>query len=135
MADEPDPVAMIEGLRDDPDFDIDYGLNTVRGKHASYLRLLRSFADSHANDAGQLLALVADGNFNAAERLAHNLKGVGGTLGLQGIHLAAVALNDALRSSEIDAASCQQLADDLAAALSRSLSRLDADLNGRRTNR
>ena len=134
VADEPDPLAMIEGLRDDPDFDIDYGLNTLRGKHASYLRLLRSFAVSHAGDASQLLALIGGGNFNETERLAHNLKGVGGTLGLRGIHLAAVALNDALRSNEIDAASCQQLANDLAAALSRSLSRLDAELNGRRTN-
>jgi len=133
-AGEPDPIALIESLREDPDFDIDYGLHTVRGKHASYVRLLRSFANSHAGDAGQLRRLIADGNFNDAERLAHNLKGVGGTLGLRGIHLAALALNDSLRNDVSDAATSQRLAEDLAAALTRSLSRLNAELNGRRTN-
>ncbi len=127
------PDLLFDQLRDNPDFDIDFGLHTVRGKHASYLRLLRSFADTHADDAARLRALANEGAFAEAARLAHNLKGVGGTLGLRAIHLGAVALNDHLRDTAANAALSHVLANELADALDRSLSHLDTVLNSGRS--
>ena len=127
------PDLLFDQLRDNPDFDIDFGLHTVRGKHASYLRLLRSFADTHADDAARLRALANEGAFAEAARLAHKLKGVGGTLGLRAIHLGAVALNDHLRDTAANAALSHVLANELADALDRSLSHLDTVLNSGRS--
>jgi HPt (histidine-containing phosphotransfer) domain-containing protein len=74
----------------------------VRGRPASYLRLLRSFVVQHGNDVearpvGQrstaLQTAIWPNNSSTirpasakdAERLAHSLKGAAGALGLSGI--------------------------------------------------
>ena len=130
---DPDAMLLLERLRNDPDFDIDSGLHSVRHKPASYLRLLHTFADSHAGDAARLLALLDAGQFAEAERLAHNLKGIGGTLGLRTIHHAAIALNDQLRAAGADPTTTRSLAETLASALARGMLRLNTELNGRST--
>ena len=100
---------LLKALSTLPGIDTHAGLLAVRGRPASYLRLLRSFIVQHGNDveairialasspASSPASISTDASANAAERLVHSLKGAAGTLGLSGIHKAAVALNDALR--------------------------------------
>ena len=100
---------LLKALSTLPGIDTRAGLLAVRGRPASYLRLLRSFVVQHGNDveairialasspASSPASISTDSSANAAERLVHSLKGAAGTLGLSGIHKAAVALNDALR--------------------------------------
>jgi two-component system sensor histidine kinase/response regulator len=114
----PSDDELLEALRSLPGIDTQAGLQAVRGRPASYLRLLRSFVVQHGNDVealGDLLDNAPVGAANSdlannnssdnsarpapddAERLAHSLKGAAGTLGLSGIYTASAALNDALR--------------------------------------
>ncbi|MBL8490760.1 MAG: CHASE domain-containing protein, partial [Rhodocyclaceae bacterium] len=54
-----DEAAALELLRRQPGLDVDAGLHSVRGRPASYLRLLRKLADSHRDDVarnGEMLA-------------------------------------------------------------------------------
>jgi HPt (histidine-containing phosphotransfer) domain-containing protein len=80
-----------------PGLDCASGLQTLRGKLPSYLRLLGIFLATHGDDHLKINAALAGGAIQNAEQIAHALKGVAGTLGLTGIHQAALALDDALR--------------------------------------
>ncbi len=95
--------------------DMDQAMRAVRDNLDSYQRLLHSFVQGHGDDE-QILAAARRDNHQAARELAHNLKGVAGTLGLKHIHAAASALNDALRpnATPVDSA---PLFDQLAEAL------------------
>lgn len=68
------------------------GLKVVCGKLPTYRRILGLFADSHADDAARLQALVAQGDFAQVRQLAHALKGAAGNIGAQGIREQALAL-------------------------------------------
>ncbi len=92
---------LLQTLSHLPGIDTQAGLLAVRGRPASYLRLLRSFVVQHGNDVEAIRTALAcistDSSAKAAERLAHSLKGAAGALGLSGIQKAASALNDTLR--------------------------------------
>jgi two-component system sensor histidine kinase/response regulator len=84
----------IEGL------DSASGLKRVAGNRKLYLSLLRQFADKQA-DAGQRLAAALKAKDMAlAERIAHTLKGVAGSLGLADLQAAAGALEKSLASGK-----------------------------------
>lgn len=91
--------ATIAALEKVPGLDSAYGLRAMRGKLASYLRLLGIFLDSHGRDPEKISTALNSGDITQAEHIAHGLKGVSGTLGLKGIYEAALALNNALRES------------------------------------
>jgi PAS domain S-box-containing protein len=91
--------ATIAALEKVPGLDSAYGLQAMRGKLPSYLRLLGIFLETHGHDAEKISAALNSGDFTQAGHIAHSLKGVSGTLGLNGIYEAALALNDALRES------------------------------------
>ncbi|WP_374340443.1 PAS domain S-box protein [Azonexus sp.] len=93
----PDAAELLAAL---PGLDPAAGLRSVRGRMASYLRLLRAFLATHADDGKAIGAELAAGRTTAAEHLAHALKGAAGTLGLAAVHVAARELNDALRQGE-----------------------------------
>lgn len=90
-------TALIVALTGLPGIDTTTGLLAVRGRPASYLRLLRTFITQHGNDDQAIEAALNSTPAGPAERLAHSLKGAAGTLGLSRIHDAATALNNALR--------------------------------------
>ncbi|HSG23691.1 MAG TPA: response regulator, partial [Azonexus sp.] len=90
--------ALIQAIASIPGIDTGSGLLAVRGRPASYLRLLRSFVTQHGNDHLGIKTALADAQTGDAERLAHSLKGAAGALGLSGIYATAAALNDALRA-------------------------------------
>jgi two-component system sensor histidine kinase/response regulator len=99
---EPEPaptstaLETIAALEKVPGLDCAYGLKAMRGRLASYLRLLRIFMDTHGNDAEKISSALGSSAFSQAEQISHGLKGVSGTLGLTGIYEAARALNEAL---------------------------------------
>jgi two-component system, sensor histidine kinase and response regulator len=90
---------LIQALACQPGIDIEAGLRSVRGRPASYLRLLRTFATQHGNDMQALNHALGNGCPNDAERIAHSLKGAAGSLGLTGVHTAASALTDTVRQA------------------------------------
>lgn len=92
MTDLRQALARIDGL--DPEF----GLNSVRGRLHSYIRLLGIFAQTHADDPA-IIAQLLDASLQAeAIRAAHTLKGAAGTLGITAIQRAAAQLEAGLRA-------------------------------------
>ena len=91
-------LATITGL------DVETGLSRVRGKLASYARLLDMFVRDHADDVVALRMCLADGEIADALRLAHTLKGVAATLGADEVRQRALELELAIREwvSEVD---------------------------------
>ncbi len=73
------------------------GLKSLAGRTANYLRVLRSFVTIHHDDMTQLRRLLADQHPEEAQRLAHSLKGVAGTLGAYRVQELAAALEAALK--------------------------------------
>ncbi|MBT3341596.1 MAG: response regulator [Gemmatimonadetes bacterium] len=92
-------LSSIEGL------DVAGGLKRVMGKHDLYERLVRGFAtgpESRAVEAVQ--AYLAQGEQEAAQRMAHSLKGVAGTIGAVELQQRSQALESGIqRGSEIAA--------------------------------
>jgi HPt (histidine-containing phosphotransfer) domain-containing protein len=69
----------------------------VRGKLASYARLLEIFARDHADDMATLRKLFASGETTNAQRLVHTLKGATATLGATALSQGALDIELALR--------------------------------------
>ncbi|MDP2794551.1 MAG: response regulator, partial [Sulfurisoma sp.] len=80
-----------------PGLDVARGLEILRGKVATYVRLLRLFADGHADDMRQIAERLAAGDMEPVRRLAHTLKGSAGSLGATRVSAAAEALHEAIR--------------------------------------
>ncbi|MCX7150089.1 MAG: PAS domain S-box protein, partial [Rhodocyclales bacterium] len=96
------PVAMDDAewrlrLAAIPGLDLARGLEMVRGKTAKYARLLKMFADSHAEDMRQIAERLTAGDLAQVQRLAHSLKGSAGSLGALKLSAAADALQAAIR--------------------------------------
>jgi two-component system sensor histidine kinase/response regulator len=87
-------------LPDLPGVDRAYGLKNVRGNVRVYVGLLHRFVEHHADDMARLLQALDADDLELARRLAHTLKGTGGTLGLTRIRSLADELQLALQSME-----------------------------------
>jgi signal transduction histidine kinase/CheY-like chemotaxis protein/HPt (histidine-containing phosphotransfer) domain-containing protein len=91
------PVAAPKGsLSDIPGLDSSIGLRSLRGRVGRYGELLRLFAASHAQDMDAVLGHLAAGEFEAAQRVAHSLKGAAGTLGAFRLQALAADLEQAM---------------------------------------
>jgi CheY-like chemotaxis protein/HPt (histidine-containing phosphotransfer) domain-containing protein len=87
-------------LPDLPGVDRAYGLKNVRGNVRVYVGLLHRFVEHHADDMARLLQALDADDLELARRLAHTLKGTGGTLGLTRIRSLADELQLALQRME-----------------------------------
>jgi two-component system sensor histidine kinase/response regulator len=74
------------------------GLSLVHGEVETYLDLLRGFILSRGGDIAQLSASLEGGDYAAAQRLVHNLKGTAATLGAEGLAEQAACLESLLSS-------------------------------------
>ncbi|KQP13290.1 response regulator [Pseudorhodoferax sp. Leaf267] len=88
--------AHIEGL------DLALGLRRMAGKQGLYHRMLVRFAQGQ-QDTGAQLAQALHRDPERAQRLAHTLKGLAGSIGASALQQAAGALEDAVRA-QADAA-------------------------------
>ena len=86
-----------------PGLDVEQGLRMVRGKWPTYLRLLRLFADTHADLPDRLEAARARGDRVELERLSHSLKGAAGNVGASVLSVLAAEVCQAVRD-EVGAA-------------------------------
>ena len=89
------------GFRDIAGLDVALGLRRVLGKQPLYVRLLQKFVEGHASAVSDIQQALDSGDFEAAQRHAHTLKGVAGNIGavqLQGLagdaEVALVARTD-----------------------------------------
>ena len=85
-------LAAIEGL------DINLGLRTVRGKMATYTRLLGLFIATNEHAVELIRTAIEDGELDEARRLAHSLKGGAGNLGIIRIQAIAAAIEAPLKT-------------------------------------
>ncbi|MBT3601733.1 MAG: response regulator [Candidatus Latescibacteria bacterium] len=93
-----DPLQNVEGL------DIKIGLRNVANNRVFYERLLRQFVTgSEAETVTTIKAQLLAGDRDAAERTAHSLKGVAGTIGASDLQARAQTLESAVQSdSDVD---------------------------------
>jgi two-component system, sensor histidine kinase and response regulator len=96
-----------------PGLDLDTGLQCVRGKLGSYVRLLKMFAQGHGDDAMLLRGYLTAGDTAQVRHLAHTLKGLALTLGARELHQHALALEQTLHDEapDPDVAACIGLVD------------------------
>ncbi|MHC1763646.1 MAG: PAS domain S-box protein [Verrucomicrobiia bacterium] len=100
-----DELPAVEGL------DTKDGLARVAGNRKLYLKLLRQFVEQQGPALEQISDGLATGDAALAERLAHTLKGVTGSIGAKGVQAAAGVLEKLIRekagSADLDAAKQQ----------------------------
>jgi len=80
--------------------DVAAALIRLNGQHDLLVRLLRVFAQEHGHTTADIGAAIANGHFEEALGLVHNLKGVAGTLSATDVFDAARALETGLRDSQ-----------------------------------
>ncbi|MGE5468074.1 MAG: PAS domain S-box protein [Ignavibacteria bacterium] len=93
---QPAVAAASAPLPEIPGLDLTTGLKAVRGRTASYERLLRLFVDGHADDMTTLREHLASGDDDGALRVAHSLKGTAGMLGAGRVQALATDLERVL---------------------------------------
>jgi len=90
-------LSRIQGL------DLEVGLQALRGNHTRYAQVLRLFAQGHGEDVVLMRQHLASGDWEAAVRLAHTIKGVAATLGAGPLRQRALDLELALRDQATEA--------------------------------
>jgi two-component system, sensor histidine kinase and response regulator len=89
---QPDHLKQIAGL------DVDLGLRRAMGKMDLYQTLLRKFAAGQGTFAHDVSEALMQADLVTAERLAHTLKGVCGTVGATALQRQAQALEAAINA-------------------------------------
>lgn len=80
------------------------GLSNLGSALDSYQRLLKQFIAMHSNDSTRINDAFRSGDMKAAHRIAHTLKGVSATLGIEQLHEQAFKLDQLLKAgAELDA--------------------------------
>jgi signal transduction histidine kinase/CheY-like chemotaxis protein len=110
------PLAAIEGL------DVEGGVRRVAGKRDFYERLVRQFAEGEEAEAVETIRTqLSEGDREAAERTAHSLKGVAGTLGAAELQQRAEGVESAIRENS-DESTTEELLQSVDQELSRLVS-------------
>ena len=78
--------------------DITRGLDNTLDDIAGYLKLLKMFTTNGISNCNKIATFITDKNFREAKRLAHNMKGSSGTLGLCNIQQLAEKLELSLKA-------------------------------------
>jgi len=95
-----------------PGLHLEQGLARLAGNRKLYRRLLRQFADSHADSGERLTRALAANQWQEARQLAHGLRGVAGNLGAEELQAAAKALELHLDAHQ-DSPDCRPLLETL----------------------
>lgn len=99
LIDEPGARAILQAV---PEFDLEAGLQVVRGRFPTYLNLLRKYLDLHEGAVVAFQRCRTDGQTAEAQRLVHSLIGASGFLGAKRVSTAAYQLEEALRAQAHD---------------------------------
>lgn len=98
------------------------GLKRVADNKKLYKKLLLDFYLDHRNDTQSIRNFLLENQLNQAQRLAHTVKGVAGSIGAEQLYKAALNLEAALRNEE------KHSYDDLLTVFSLSLDNVVSDL-------
>ncbi len=101
---EPGPLTDWAPTRDMGPIDTEDGLARCMGKAHLYRRILRGFRDAHLDFAEVVGKVIQRGAWDEALGPVHDLKGLAGTIGAQGLHSAAQALQSAITARDAQAA-------------------------------
>lgn len=86
-------------LPDDlPGIDIQAGLRGTGGDAALLHKILINFLKDHRDDAQMIRLALQEQDIPRAQRIAHTLKGISGSIGAKALRPAAIALDAALKS-------------------------------------
>ncbi len=80
------------------------GLRYAGNMHKLYRQMLDMFAGDFADSSATLAGYLANAHWDEAERLAHTLKGLAGTIGANEVQLAAAKLEAASKGRQTEAA-------------------------------
>ena len=80
--------------------DVEQGLRRCMGKREFYVDLLRQFTQQHQDTPEQVERAAMAGNVEVAQRLAHTLKSVAGSLGAQRVQSRAEVLEQQFKGEE-----------------------------------
>ena len=83
--------------------EMDAAIRRLGGSVKAYTRFLERFASEHARQLGELDAAVAAGDFKSGARVAHTLKGLAATLGIQPLVELSLQAEQALAAAHDDA--------------------------------
>ena len=107
-------AAAAAGLPDLPGFDMAGALQRLAGNQKLYRTLLERFYNGYSKFGQDIQAGLAAGNLEEAQRNAHTIKGLAGTIGHAGLAEASLALEMACKNSgqpsELEPALAQFLA-------------------------
>ncbi|ADE11398.1 response regulator [Sideroxydans lithotrophicus] len=101
---QPPPVAAIsapEALPDLPGVKVATSVRRIGGNVALYYSLLDKFRVNQLSTADQIRAALAAGDAKTAERLAHTLKGIAGTLGAESLQQQAELLENNIKNGSL----------------------------------
>ena len=93
IADREVAVEFLDGI------DLVDGLKRVAGNRPLYRNLLLKFRQSQAGAAPEIRQALAAGDRQRAERIAHTIKGIAGSIGAKELQAAAAAVEQGLRDS------------------------------------
>jgi CheY-like chemotaxis protein/HPt (histidine-containing phosphotransfer) domain-containing protein len=74
------------------------GLKFLNGNVSNYQRMLLKFAHSHTTEADNIQAAIDAGDSTTAERIAHSLKSIAATLGIEAVQEIAANLEKSFRN-------------------------------------
>ena len=90
------PLPSLDGI------DVESGLKRVGGNQKLYKDLLRKFHDDYPETTDRIKAALAAGDYELAQRLAHTVKGVAGTIGALDMQAGAGELEMAIKNDRED---------------------------------
>jgi len=82
--------------------DVPLGLELCCGNRLLYLDLLGKFVEGHKDAAMAIRRALAAGEWEVAELIAHNIKGVSGCIGATNLQVAAAALEQAIAKQNFE---------------------------------
>ncbi|MBF0119283.1 MAG: response regulator [Desulfobacterales bacterium] len=88
-----------------PGIDIKHALNRVMGNKGLILNLLKEFHRDLGNSTAKIKEAIIQGEKNAAQRIAHTVKGVAGNLGMMELSKKSLELEIQIKKGLKDAAS------------------------------
>lgn len=92
------PVPAAAGKAPAPLVDVEAGVERLMGNRQVYLRALARFRHDYRSAGAAIGTALETGNPILAQRLVHTLKGAAGMIEARSLHVAALALETALRT-------------------------------------
>ena len=101
---ETPPATITNGemaIKDLDGIDLADGLKRVAGNRSLYRNLLFKFRQSQADAAAEIRQALAAGDRQRAERIAHTIKGIAGSIGAKELRAAAAVVEEGLRDPNL----------------------------------